>query len=140
MPRQSAVSAAFAVKGSTRAALTPPADLTEPERAEFINIVLGTRPDHFVPSDLPLLSAYARAIVQERIAADRLACKPVVDDKASPWLAIWQGKVRALTTLARMLALSPGGRVPKSPEPEPVNYYAKMALEAKANHDDDDPN
>ncbi len=73
MPRQSAVAAAFSVKGSTRAHLTPPSDLTEPERAAFINLVLGAKADHFVPSDLPLLSAYARAIVQER---SRPTCWP----------------------------------------------------------------
>jgi hypothetical protein len=40
--------------------------------------------------------------------------------------------------LARMLSLSPGGRVPsKSPEErEPISYYSRLALEA---HRDDDP-
>ena len=57
----------------------------------------------------------------------------VVDDKPSPWLPVWQASIRAVTTLARMLALSPGGRVPsKSAEAqEPVSYYSRLALEAK---------
>jgi hypothetical protein len=55
-----------------------------------------------------------------------------VDDRPSPWLPIWQAKVRALTTLARMLSLSPGGRVASKPsETEPVSYYSRMALEHK---------
>jgi hypothetical protein len=45
-------------------------------------------------------------------------------------LAIWQAKVRALTTLARMLSLSPGGRLPtKSTEPDPpMSYYERQRL------------
>ena len=45
----------------------------------------------------------------------------------------WQAKVRALTTLARMLSLSPGGRVASKPaEPhEPVSNYSRAAVEAK---------
>ena len=75
-----------------------------------------------MPSDVPLLAAYAKAIVAEQVAGGELAAAYVVNDKPSPWLPIWQAKVRALTTLARMLTLSPGGRVPsKAAEPhEPV--------------------
>ena len=131
MPRQAAAAAGFATS-TARATLSPPGDLNALEKQEFINIVLGTRPDHFVPSDLPLLAAYARAIVQEKIAAGELARAYVVDDRPSPWLQVWQASIRAVTTLARMLALSPGGRVPsKSPEAhEPTSYYSRLALEA----------
>ncbi|ABE62758.1 hypothetical protein Nham_1956 [Nitrobacter hamburgensis X14] len=58
--------------------------------------------------DLPLLAAYSKAIVGERIAAGELAAAYVVDGKPSPWLPVWQAQVRALTTLARMLGLSSG--------------------------------
>jgi hypothetical protein len=62
-----------------------------------------------------------------------LAAAYVVDDRPSPWLPIWQAKVRALTTLARMLSLSPGGRVASKPAEshEPVSYYSKLALEQR---------
>ena len=88
----------------------------------FLDIVFGAPPHHFMPSDLPLVVAYARAIVSEKIAAGELARAYVVDAKPSPWLPVWQASIRAVTTLARMLALSPGGRVPsKSAEAqEPV--------------------
>ena len=104
------------------------------EKEAFLDIVLGAPPHHFMPSDLPLVAAYARAIVQEKIAAGELARAYVVDDKPSPWLPVWQASIRAVTTLARMLALSPGGRVPsKSPEAqEPISYYSRLALEANA--------
>ena len=86
-----------------------------------------------MPSDVPLLAAYAKAIVAERVASGELAAAYVVDDRPSPWLPIWQAKVRALTTLARMLSLSPGGRVASKPAEshEPVSYYSKLALEQR---------
>ena len=45
------------------------------------------RRHHFLPSDLPLVAAYAKAIVQERIAAGELAAAYVVDGKPSPMAA-----------------------------------------------------
>jgi hypothetical protein len=132
MPRQAAAASGFAAS-TARPLLKPPPDLNALEKEAFLDIVLGASPHHFMPSDLPLVVAYARAIVQEKIAAGELAAAYVVDDKPSPWLPVWQASIRAVTTLARMLALSPGGRVPsKSAEPqEPVSYYSRLALEAK---------
>jgi hypothetical protein len=131
MPRQAAAASGFAA--STRAMLKPPGDLNALEKGAFLDIVLGAPPNHFLPSDLPLIAAYAKAIVQERIAGGELAAAYVVDGKPSPWLPVWQASIRAVTTLARMLALSPGGRVPsKSPEAhEPTSYYSRLALESK---------
>jgi hypothetical protein len=137
MPRQAAASRGFTTDGTTRPLIRPPADLDELERAEFIGLVLGASPSHFVPSDVPLLAAYAKAIVAERVASSELAAAYVVSspngDRPSPWLPIWQAKVRSLTTLARMLGLSPGGRLPSKPtEPEaPVSHYTRMAMEQK---------
>jgi len=143
MPRQAAASAGFAANGSTRELLKPPEDLDKLERVEFVNLIAGTRPDHFGVSDVPLIAAYAKAIVAERVASGELAAAYVVSgpsgDRPSPWLPIWQAKIRSLTTLARMLGLSPGGRLPSKPtEPEaPMSYYAKQRLlEGR----DDEPN
>ena len=111
MPRQAAAASGFAAS-TARPLLKPPPDLNTLEKEAFLDIVLGAPPHHFMPSDLPLVVAYARAIVQERIAAGELAAAYVVDDKPSPWLPVWQASIRAVTTLARMLAFSPGGRVP----------------------------
>ena len=71
--------------------------------------------------------------------AGELAAAYVVDDRPSPWLPIWQAKVRALTTLARMLALSPGGRVAsKSAEShEPVSYYSNSLWSSVMNEIDE---
>jgi hypothetical protein len=136
MPRQAAASRAFAANGSTRQLLQPPGDLNELEKAEFVNVVLGSPASHFQPSDIAMISAYARAVVAERIAAGELAAAYVVSgpngDRPSPWLAIWQAQIRALTTLARRLNINPAGRVASKPADEPpVSYYERMALEAK---------
>ena len=133
MPRQAAAASGFAAS-TARPLLKPPPDLNALEKEAFLDIVLGVPPHHFMPSDLPLVAAYARAVIQEKIAAGELGRAYVVDDKPSPWLPVWQASIRAVTTLARMLALSPGGRVPsKSVEgkQEPVSYYERMTLEGR---------
>jgi hypothetical protein len=129
MPRQAAAASGFAAS-TARPLLKPPPDLNALEKEAFLDIVLGAPPHHFMPSDLPLVAAYARAVIQEKIAAGELARAYVVDDKPSPWLPVWQASIRAVTTLARMLALSPGGRVPSksSEDKEPVSYYERMRL------------
>ncbi len=135
-PRQSAAAEAFAVNGSTRSLIEPPADLNALEKAEFIAVVTGSPPNHFLPSDIATISAYARAVVAERIAAGELAAAPVVSspngDRPSPWLPIWLGQLRACTTLARRLNINPAGRVPtKSSEPAPISAYEQLAMEAQ---------
>lgn len=143
MPRQAAASRGFTTDGTTRPLIRPPSDLDELERAEFIAVVLGSPANHFLPADIATISAYARAVVAERIAAGELAAAPVVSspngDRPSPWLPVWMGALRACTTLARRLNIGPSGRLPtKSSEPhEPVNYYSKLAMERR---DDPEPN
>jgi hypothetical protein len=134
MPRQAAASREFATNGTTRQLLQPPADLNELERAEFVNVVLGSPANHFLPADVATISAYARAVVAERIAAGELAANPVISgpngDKPSPWLPIWLGQLRACTTLARRLNINPAGRVSNKPsEPDaPISYYDRQRL------------
>lgn len=136
MPRQASASAGFALNGSTRATILPPADLNALEKAEFIAVVHGSPANHFLPADIATIAAYARAVVAERRAAGELDREPVVSsptgDKPSPWLPIWLGQLRACTTLARRLNIGPSGRLPtKSTEPhEPTSYYSKLAMEA----------
>ena len=130
MPRQAAASAGFATNGSTRQMIQPPADLNEFERAEFVSVVLGSPPNHFLPADIATISAYARAVIAEKIAAGELAVAPVIDGKPSAWLPVWLGQLRACTTLARRLNINPAGRVPMKPsEPDaPVSYYTRQRL------------
>src|SRR5262249_40687305 len=67
-PRQAAAAAGFATTttSGTRPLLKPPKDLNDLERQEFVALVLGAPPNHFLPSDLPLLACYSKAIVAER--------------------------------------------------------------------------
>ena len=81
MPRQAAAASGFAAS-TARPLLKPPPDLNALEREAFLDIVLGAPPTHFLPSDLPLIAAYAKAIVQERIAGGELAAAYVVDGTA----------------------------------------------------------
>jgi hypothetical protein len=89
MPRKSAASLHFPDIVRTER-LSPPADLNASEREVFLNVVATTAADHFRPSDLPLLSAYARAVVREREASEHLATQGVVsiDNKLSAWAAV----------------------------------------------------
>ena len=52
MPRKS--SAAVAFSSSTASRLKPPDDLVGDARKQFVDLVLGCRPDHFQPTDAPL--------------------------------------------------------------------------------------
>ena len=135
MPRQAAAAAGFATgTNGTRMLLRPPEDLDQLERVEFANLITGAPANHFLPSDVPLLAAYAKAIVAERVASGELAAAYVVDDRPSPWLPIWQAKVRALTTLARMLSPESGrsrGVEARRVARTVVSYYSKLALEQR---------
>ncbi len=77
-----------------------------------------------------MLSLYARHVVGERIAFGELQAAPIVDGRASPWLAVMLAHVRLVTTTARRLNINPAGRIalkPTEPEP-PMSYYAKQRL------------
>ena len=58
--------------------LRPPASLTEAERDAFVRIVAACDPRHFVPSDMPLLASYTRAIVRRKR-------KPGKFNSKAPW-------------------------------------------------------
>jgi hypothetical protein len=129
MPRRSAAS--FAIPSVTGAPirLSPPSDLTPDERQIFLDLVASCRPEHFRVGDLPLLSAYCRAIALERRSAQELAAG---DDKA---VVRWNAATKAMLGLAMRLRLSPQSRQPNNPsrpggKPErPLSVYERMALE-----------
>jgi hypothetical protein len=49
--------------------LRPPPDLTETEHQAFLDLVTSCDERRFLASDMPLLAAYARAIVADKTAA-----------------------------------------------------------------------
>src|SRR5262245_31557567 len=67
--------------------LRPPANLTEAEREAFISVVSACDRRHFLASDMPLLVAYARAIVADETAAREIQQQgAIVNGKPNPWL------------------------------------------------------
>ena len=58
---------------SLRTRLKPPADLGPEARAVFIDVVVNSNPEHFQPSDVPLLCVYAEAVVQARDCAKQVS-------------------------------------------------------------------
>jgi phage terminase small subunit len=132
MPRKSAAALAFQDVIRTER-LTAPADLNLDERAVFVGIVGTVAADHFRPSDLPLLSAYVRAIVREREASEQLAQGVVsIDNKLSSWVTVQAQALKQMMSLARMLKLTPLARRsnPSRPgKPQQLSYYDQMRLE-----------
>jgi hypothetical protein len=138
MPRRSA-SYAREVAGSGDR-LRPPPDLGAAETFEFLRVVTSLPPSHFEPADVPMICAYARAVIGEKIADLELSAQPVLENgKVSPWLSVWQGRVRALTTISRRLKVNPAGRsdVRTGHEAPPaVSAYDKVRLTEGAFRDD----
>ena len=109
--------------------LSPPPDLTVDERQVFLDIVTASKPNAFRASDLPLLSAYVRAIVLERRSASELT------DGDTKALARWEKATKAMVALSMRLRLSPQSRAannptrPGSQREAPVSYFDRMELE-----------
>jgi hypothetical protein len=109
MPRKSA--AAITVLEPRGHRLEPPSDLSASERAAFVATVKSVRAGHFAAEEVPLLTTYAAAIVQERAIAHEL--EAAEDEKAKDRLRLAHGRVAgSLTKLARALRLGPMAREP----------------------------
>jgi hypothetical protein len=130
MPRQSSAAHTFKVHSSPER-LRPPAGLTAAEKQIFVHIVSNNKPQHFAPSDMPLLVAYTHACALEI----ELARKISKDDKA---LLKWERVCKTMTALSLRLRLSPQSRTPTHTAPRPSsnggqhappNYYERMRLE-----------
>jgi hypothetical protein len=141
MPRRSAASMHFPGVVRTER-LSPPADLSPDERDIFVNVVSTNPADHFRPSDALLLSAYARAIMRERVAAEHLAQGVVsIDNKPSAWVAVQGQALKQVLSLARMLRLSPLARRPsqsRQGKPQQMSYYDIMDQQRAAQMESDD--
>jgi hypothetical protein len=111
MPRRSAASLSVLPVDGGPAALKPPSSLSAEERAAFTALVDAVDRKHFRLSDLPLLSAYARAICLEARAAEELRADPL----HARWLSVWEKSNRVVVALSMRLRLSPQSRQdPKS--------------------------
>src|SRR5262249_49574843 len=128
MPRKSSAARVFKVSHSEER-LRPPADLTAVEKKIFVDIVSNNKAEHFKPSDLPLLVAYAHAIPSEQALAHK-----IVADNAT--LMKWERTCRVMNMLSHRLRLSPVSRTPTHTAPRPagrasppLNYFERMKVE-----------
>lgn len=86
------------------ARLDPPEELSEAERAIFVEVTDACNPRHFAMSDLPLLTSF----VQTTVIARNAAASALNDMQA---LAVWEKAVRLQAMLATRLRLSPQSRL-----------------------------
>ena len=89
----------------------PPDHLSPDERQRFTEIVANCDARHFRPSDVTLLCRFVEADALAERAAKELRKNPVIDGRPSPWLAVQEKSVRALTALSIRLRLSPQSRI-----------------------------
>lgn len=117
MPRKSlaALTTAPQVDGRPKR-LALPRDLSTEAGRVWREITNSTQPEHFRPSDAPLLRSYCEATAMaDRAAAELAASGPVLEGRASPWLIVQEKSVRAQTALSLRLRLCPSARTdPKS--------------------------
>ena len=91
--------------------LQPPDHLSADEQRRFVEIVSTCEARHFRPSDATLLCRFVEADALAERAAKELRKHPVVDGKASAWLAVQEKSVRALVLLSVRLRLGPMSRI-----------------------------
>jgi hypothetical protein len=97
--------------------LEPPEFLSEAERKLFLELTEACAPEHFVRSDLPLLTAFVQAVELSRSAIRRAG-----DDPAT--LQQWDRATKMVGMLATRLRLSPQSRS----EPRSVARHLPSAL------------
>jgi hypothetical protein len=132
MPRKSAAELSVPPVDGRLPRLRPPASLSEAERKVFIDTVTACKPEHFRPSDLPLLSRYAEVVALSDHAAKQLRA----DAASQPYppsdcLATQERLIKMLVTLGRQLRLSPMARQPNNPSrPQPSNVSGNSGVSA----------
>ena len=115
--------------------LTPPTTLSKAEKALFDELVRSSDPQHFVPSDKPLLVSFVQATLLARSLAST-AAKPSKPDPTV--IGSWEKVTRVMAMLATRLRLAPQARN----DPKTVGVRQRnAALSIKppwADEDDDD--
>lgn len=140
MPRRSAASIDIAPYAplSSPPRLKPPETMSEAARKVFLDTVLGSKPEHFQATDLPLMVRFCEANAMAERAEAETVKKPVIKGKPNPWFAILAQSNKTATALAMRLRLSPQARAPNNPSrpAPPVSYYDRMQLERQLQDED----
>jgi len=133
MPRKSAAELTVIPLDQRLSRLRPPANLSEPERNIFVDLVTACPARHFQQSDMPLLIRYVETAALADQAAEHIRSEgAVVGGRLSPWVTAQEKAIRALTALSMRLRLSPQARQPNNPSRKsPVSYYERMTVDDK---------
>lgn len=132
MPRISQAASAVTRIGAPDR-LAPPAEFGAAESLVFRQTVATAPVDHFRPEDLPLLCAYARAVVMERRAGEELGAMIAARKAPAQWLGTYGCVAKTMMSLAVRLRLGPLSRAnnnrrsPKSGAAS-VSFYETMDL------------
>ena len=108
--RKSEASSLVVVSGAPPR-LAPPADLSDEEKALFLDLVNACSPRHFVESDKPLLISFVQATLMAREAHRQ--CK----------LETWQKAIKLQALLATRLRLAPQARL----DPKTVGQFQQSS-------------
>ena len=102
----------------------PPASLSEPAKAVFLDLVSTCDPEHFEASDVTLLGQYCEASALAARSASALQAGDVSQ------LAIWEKATRTMSGLALRLRLGPQSRREKAKTPQgPLTWDERFRLE-----------
>jgi phage terminase small subunit len=126
--------------GAGSRCLRPPASLSRPQKAAFLDLVTTCPATQFAPSDMPLLVRWCELCVMAESANFELQASGLLapDGKPSPWFRIHLDCTKALSGLALRLRLGPQSRAPKAPKRKagPVSHFDIMSLEASRGYTD----
>lgn len=115
MARKSLAALSVASLDTVSRRIKPPADLPEPCRRIWVELVDSLPPDRFHTSDRPLLVLYCRALHQAELAFEALEqYGAAADDSVSPWQRVADSAVKQAATLATKLRLCPQSRLDRT--------------------------
>lgn len=140
MPRRPTSSFGLPFFGNSPPRLSPPQSLGPLEKQRFLDLVLSCPSGQFRASDLPILCRHVElTLMAEQAAGELQAQGMVVDDKPSPWLAVYLQVTNALLKTAARLHLSPSARghaVFAAEAEPPASYYDRQALLLEADDEE----
>lgn len=130
MPRRSSADLSVIQLNAGASRLRPPASLSEAERTVFVDLVSTNKPEHFQPSDMPLLVRYCEATALGDLAAEHLRTEgAVIGGRPSPWIVVQEKAVRSMLGLSMRLRLSPQARAPNNPSRQrATSAYERLRL------------
>lgn len=109
--RPSAADLAVVPTTPERQSIQPPKQITPRARQIFAELVAATAPEHFAPSDVPVLTTFCEAVALREQAQQALADQGVVvDGDTNPWFAVLNKQDKTIATLGMRLRLVPSAR------------------------------